>query len=372
MKNRIYLDNNAATPVDPLVIEAVTRYLNDHTGNPSSVHRFGKECRKFLTASRDLISEYFRVRPEEIVFNSGGTEGANYLLRGWFHEALKGHIITSTVEHPCVHETIQELEASGVAVTYLEPGAWGAVKPEAVREAIRPDTKLIVLMAVNNETGVRTDLEEIGKIAVQQGIHFFVDGVALLGKEPLHIPEGVSAMFFSGQKIHGLQGSGFCYVKRGVKLHSLITGGGQQNNRRSGTENMPGIVGLGKAIELIRDGLPAASDQMRKLRDDFEERIFKAIPGTKINGEGPRVSNTSNLYVPGIDGESLITSLDMEGIAVAHGSACASGSLEPSRVLLSMGLPLDRVNSSIRVSFSRMNTQEEVVAVVEAIKNKGQ
>lgn len=367
MNKRIYLDNNAATPVDPQVIKVVEQYLQNHLGNPSSIHSYGRECRQVLTKSRDTIAQYLGVRSDEIVFTSGGTEGANMILRGLLQKNPNAHIITSSVEHSCVYSTLKELEKLGFEVTYLDPGAWGSVKPEEVQKAIRPNTKLIAIMAANNETGVKSNVEGIAAIAQQEELFYFVDAVAILGKEPLHIPEGVSAMCFSGQKIHALQGIGFCFIRKKLKLLPLLTGGGHQYGRRAGTENLPGIVALSKAVSLIKEELSDAPNRISKLRDYFENALKERLENILVNGEGPRVGNTSNLCFQGVDGESLLTALDMEGIAVSHGSACASGALEPSRVLLNMGLPIDRVNSSVRFSFSRYTTEQEVERAVEVI-----
>jgi len=365
----IYLDHNANTPVDPRVCHAISHYLSHGLGNPSSLHAFGRLSRGMLTKSRDLLAQFLRKRSDEIVFTSGGTEGANVFIRGLCEHVGSGHIITSTVEHPCVLSPIELMEGGGFQVSYLNPGPWGAIRPEAVKEALQSDTKLIALMAVNNETGVKTDIAAIAQIAMEAKIPFFVDAVALLGKEPLSIPEGVMGMCFSGQKIHATSGIGFCFIDRKIKLAPLITGGQQEFGRRSGTENLPGIVGLAEAIAVIKEKLSLHSCRMQESRDDFEKTLQMRVPDVLVNGEGPRVVNTSNLYFPGVDGETLLTVLDMEGVAASHGSACKAGGVELSPVLLNMGLSPERVGSSIRFSFARTTTKEEVNKAIAIIEN---
>ncbi|MGA8163621.1 MAG: cysteine desulfurase family protein [Waddliaceae bacterium] len=368
MKETIYLDHNANTPLDPRVCEAINRYLSHGLGNPSSLHAFGRKSRGMLTRSRDVIAQFLCRRPDEIIFTSGGTEGANLFIRGLCDRVGSGHIITSGVEHPCVLAPIQLMEERGFRVSYLNPGLWGAVHPEAVRESLQSDTKLIALMAVNNETGVKTDVAAIAQIARENRIPFFVDAVALLGKEHFTIPEGVAGMCFSGQKVHATPGAGFCFIDRKIKLAPFSTGGGQEFGRRSGTENLPGIVGLAEAIAIIQEGLSLHSCTMQESRDRFEKELQMRLIDVLVNGEDPRVVNTSNLYFPGIDGETFLTALDMEGVAASHGSACQAGGVELSPVLLNMGLSPERVGSSIRFSFARTTTQEEVTKAVEIVE----
>lgn len=367
---RIYLDNNATTHVDPRVLEAMLAELRDQPSNPSSVHSFGRDARNRLTKARRTIASALGVRPTEILFASGGTEALNMVLRGIFTPQFKGHIISSSVEHSAVYATIQALQCYGCEATFLSPGLWGAVTVDAVRDAIRPSTRLISLMAVNNETGVKTDIEAIAALAQEKGIPFVVDGVALLGKESFVIPEGVSAICFSGHKCHAPKGIGLAVVRHHLKLAPLNTGGGQEYERRGGTENLAGIIGLAEAISIVQQELQHASSQMQQLRDRLEQGMMEVVPDVTVNGEGPRVANTSNLAFHGVEGESLLMNLDLAGIAVSHGSACSSGSLEPSRVLLNMGIPRKQAASSLRFSLSRYTTEEEVdrcIATVAAI-----
>ncbi len=343
----IYLDNNATTQVLPEVLDVILSELSGGPANPSSSHFFGREAKKKLSAARELIAAYLKAKPQEILFTSGGTEGLNLLLR-----PAKEHIITSNVEHSAVYRTLQG------DITYLPVGTYGAVTPEAVKAAITDKTTLIVLSAANNETGVKTNIEAIGNIALQANIPFIVDGVALLGKEHFTIPPGVSAMVFSGHKIHAPKGIGFIYVRSNFKLEPLLTGGDQEFSKRAGTENLAGILGLAKAVELINPG------KMETLRDYFEDQLKGKI---EINGTGPRICNTSNLSFTGVDGETLLIGLDQAGIAASHGSACASGALEPSRILQNMGLPRPRVLSSLRFSLSRFTTQQEIDTVIQTL-----
>jgi len=361
---RIYLDNNATTQIDPLVVEAMIEELAAPPRNPSSIHYFGQEGKKVLSHSRSLIASFLDVRPHEILFTSGGTEGMNLLIRGAL-DAPRSHIIGSLIDHSCVHDTLKDLETKGAEVTFLPVDTYGAPRPSDLQKAIRPDTKLIVLTAANNETGIKLDLPKMAAIAHSAKIPLIVDGVSLLGKEPLIIPEGVSAVAFSAHKFHGPKGAGFIFARSSFKFSPLVTGGGQEKKLRSGTENLPGIVGMTRAITLIDAEQNAAT--LASLRDLFESELLTAFPDIEINGDGPRVSNTSNLFIPGVDGESLLIALDINKVATSHASACASGALEPSRILLNMGYSRERAASSLRFSFSRFNTPEEVKQATEVI-----
>ena len=365
--NRIYFDNNASTPIDPHVLRILIEEIKEEVGNPSSMHFHGKKCLKKLEDSRAVISRYFKVKPHQVVFNSGGTEGAAMLLQGFLNNHSQPHVISSSAEHSCVYQTLQEVKKKGVDVTFLTPGVWGTPRPEEIEKAICPATRLIVLTAVNNETGVLTDIEAISSIAQRKNLPFILDGVAWLGKAKMAIPSGVSAAFFSGHKIHAPKGIGFCVLFHPLKLSPLLIGGSQEFNRRAGTENLSGIVALAEAIHLLEKKEGAFIDHLSFLRDLFEKELFAQLPNIQINGLGNRISNTSNLSFPHIDGESLLIALDMKGISASLGSACASGSIEPSRVLREMGYPVARVLSSLRFSFGRQNTQEEVRRAIDII-----
>ncbi len=363
---RIYLDNNATTAVDPYVYEAVLQELKEAPGNPSSVHYEGRRSRNRLNQARESIAYYLHIDPSELIFTSGGTEGAAYLLNGFSRKTGKGHLITTAIEHSCVYHTVESMKNEGWDATYLPVGEWGAVQPEDLESAIKPETKLIILMAANNETGVQTDLHAIAKIAIKADIPLIVDGVALLGKEQFSIPEGVSAMFFSGHKIHAPKGIGALFLRRTCKIEPLYLGGSQEWGNRAGTENLPGIVGLAAAIRLLKDSEAEFIARMRRMRDYLERGLESKVKQIKINGQGPRVSNTSNVSFKGINGESLLLYLDKE-VMVSHGSACSSGTLKPSRILLKMGLPADEVNSSLRFSVSRWTTEQEIDRCIEMI-----
>lgn len=366
MKQRIYLDNNASTAIDPQVLKAVIEDLSLSEGNPSSIHFHGQEMRNRITKARRLIALKMNVLPSEVIFTSGGTESMNMLLKG-FARQQPGHFVTSNVEHACVYYTAQELEKHGWKASYLPAGEHGAVTPDQVEKAITSNTRFIALMAANNETGVKTDIETIATLAAERRIPFFVDGVALLGKASFTIPSGVSAMAFSGHKIHAPKGIGFAIVRSRTKLEPLLTGGSQEAERRGGTENIHGIVGLAEAVALTIDDLPDSVARMQALRDLFEREVLSLLPGVSINGTGPRIANTSNLAFNGVDGESLLMNLDLAGVSVSHGSACSSGALEPSRVLLNMGIPMEKASSSIRFSLSRFTTEQEIMQAVEVL-----
>lgn len=364
MSSRIYLDNNSSTPLDPLVKAYLVELVETLQGNPSSIHQQGKKIRSLLIQARGTVASFLGIKSSELLFTSGGTESANLAIRGIMGNFVSGHIVTSSVEHSCVFSTVKQYEA-----TYLNPGAYGAIKPEQVEQAIRPDTKLVAIMAANNETGVITDIAAIAKIAKQRGIPFFVDATAILGKESFIIPDGVSLLSFSGHKIHALQGVGGLFVRAGTKLIPQITGGEQEFGKRAGTENILGILSLGKAISLLKENLSERVLYIKNLRNKFEEQILCTIPGVQVNGEGSRISNVSNLYFPGVDGESMLIALDTAGISASHGSACSSGATEPSRVLLNMGLSAERAKNSIRFSFSYLNSVDEIEKAVKTINS---
>lgn len=350
---KIYLDSNGTTGIDPRVADAVREEFAYGPANPSSMHSFGQEARKRQLEAREKIARFFEFKPQEVIFTSGGTESLNMLLRG----VKAQHLISSDIEHSAVYNTLNSL---GSEVTFLKTGTKGAVNPQEVEASIRPETGLIILGAVNSETGVKNDILAIAEIAERKNIPFLVDGVALLGKEPFVIPSGVSAIAFSGHKFHAPKGIGLALVRSSLKVQPLITGGDQEYSRRAGTENLPGIIGLTKALEILEEEIAEASVRMRLLRDEFEEKLISSLPDVYVNGEGERTTNTSNLSFLGVDGETLLIHLDRAGIAASHGSACSSGALEPSRVLTNMGLGRDRARSALRFSINRWTTREEL------------
>jgi cysteine desulfurase len=364
---RLYLDNNATTLIDPRVLKAMLSEFSGPPANPSSIHYFGQQAKALLNFARRSIAAFFGAKPEELIFTSGGTESINLLIRGLFGGRPKGHLITTAIEHSSVYRTIQSLENSGVAVTYVPVDSWGAPLPQRVEEAILSHTSAIILSAANTETGVKLDIEKIADIAQRYEIPLILDAIALIGKEPLIMPPGVSAIAFSGHKFHAPKGSGGVIARSRLKLTPLFTGGGQEFQRRSGTENLAGILGLAEAIQILREKQTEITQHMLNLRNHLEQSLMKEIPEITVNGRGPRIPNTSNLAFHGIDGENLLIHLDMAGVAASHGSACSSGSLEPSRVLLKMGMDRTVARSSLRFSVSRMNTREEIDACIERL-----
>lgn len=331
--------------------------------NPSSVHFFGQKARSLLTHARGSCADFFKAKPNEILFTSGGTESINIFLRG----IPKGHIVSTSIEHAAIHETLLALSSKGYPLTQIPVDALGAPLPELIENAMRSDTVAIVLSASNGETGVKLDLETIAKLAEKKGVLLFIDAVAFVGKEELIMHPGIAGMAISGHKFHGPKGVGALYLRSDVKLTPLITGGAQENGKRAGTENLAGILGMAKALDLIRFNQVEIISHIFELRKYLEEGLTSSLPDLLIHGKGERVSNTSNLAFLGLDGETLLMLFDQAGIAVSHGSACSSGSLEPSRVLTNMGVPRKIARSSIRFSLSRMNTREEIDFALEKI-----
>ncbi|MCE5293638.1 MAG: cysteine desulfurase [Chlamydiales bacterium] len=358
---RIYLDNNATTPIDPRLYDLFVSCTFTTFGNPSSIHGYGQEARAYLIKARDDIARLFGVRSQEIIFTATATEALNMLLRGFFGSDFSGHMITSSVEHPAVYATCQYLESRGVEVTYLAVGPYGAPKPEELKAAIKSNTRLICLMAANNETGVETDINQMAEIAISHKIPFIVDGVSLLGKEifsKLH--PGISAICFSGHKCYAPKGAAFAIVRKGFKLQPHLTGGHQEHGIRAGTENLASIVTMAKALEYLVEESKVYLEPLRALRDYFEDELKKRFEFVTINGTGPRIANTSNVCFQDVDGEALLMYLDLQGVAASLGSACSSGALEPSRVLLNMGLTRKQALASIRFSLSRYTTRQEI------------
>jgi cysteine desulfurase len=361
---RIYLDNNATTALDPRVFKAMLQDLSGPPTNPSSIHWFGRQAKTLLLSAREQVASFFDARPDEILFTSGGTESLNTLLRGL---SPKGHIVTTNIEHSAIYQTLQALQSPHFEVSYLSVGPWGAPLADQVLQALRPHTTAIILSLVNSETGVKIDLDSIAAIAQMRGIPLFLDAVALIGKEPLPSHPGISAIALSAHKFHGPKGIGALYLNRKQKLPPLITGGPQENNRRGGTENLAGILGLAEALRIVQEGQIEITETLKNLRDHLEVNLLREIPDLLVNGDGPRISNTTNLAFLGVDGETLLMHLDLAGIAASHGSACSSGAIEPSRVLTNMGFDRKRARSSIRFSVSRQNTREEIDVAIDKI-----
>jgi cysteine desulfurase len=361
MMRRIYLDNNATTPVLPEVFEAMRPYFGEHFGNASSIHHHGQETRAAVERARDSVASLLGCQSAEVVFTSGGTEADNLAIAGLTSPG--DHIITSTIEHHAVLHACKHLEEMGCYITYVPVDGHGLVDPGDVRRALRPDTKLISIMMANNETGVLQPLEEVGKIAAEADAYFHTDAVQAAGKVPIDVSRiGCDALSISGHKMHAPQGVGALYVGKGTKLQPLFYGGRHERSRRAGTENVPGIVGLGKAAELAMQRFERGDDSRTSaLRDRLQQGLLAQVEESGVNGLGaPRVPNTSNIYFDHIEGESMVIALDLKGLAVSAGAACSSGAIEPSHVLTAMSLRKDRAHASIRFSLGTQNTEEDV------------
>jgi cysteine desulfurase len=361
MMRRIYLDNNATTPVLPEVFEAMRPYFGEHFGNASSIHHHGQETRAAVERARDSVGSLLGCRAAEIVFTSGGTEADNLAIAGL--TGAGDHIITSSIEHHAVLHACRHLEEMGSEVTYAPVDGRGLVDPDDVRRALRPNTTLISVMLANNETGVLQPVEAIGKIAAEADIYFHTDAVQAASKIPIDVARiGCDALSISGHKMHAPQGIGALYVRKGTRLQPLFYGGRHERSRRAGTENVPGIVALGKAAELAMQGFERGDDQkMCALRDRLQHGILAQVEDAGVNGDGaPRVPNTASIYFDHIEGESMVISLDLKGLAVSTGAACSSGAIEPSHVLTAMGLRSDRARASIRLSLGKQNTEEDI------------
>jgi cysteine desulfurase len=358
---RVYLDNNATTPVLPGVFEAMRPYFAEHFGNASSIHHHGQETRAAVERARESVAALLGCRSSEIVFTSGGTEGDNLAISGLI---LPGdHAISSTIEHHAVLNSCKHLEAMGAEVTYVPVDGHGLVDPDDVRRALRPNTKLITIMMANNETGVLQPVEEIGRIAAEADVYFHTDAVQAAGKVAIDVKRvACDLLSISGHKLHAPQGVGAIYVGKGTILQPMFYGGSHERSRRAGTENVPGIIGLGKAAEIAREALEGGDlKKMSAMRDRIEQKILSEIEATGVNGQGaPRVPNTTNIHFDYIEGEALVIALDLKGLAVSTGAACSSGAIEPSHVLTAMGLPPEIARASLRFSLGKQNTEDEV------------
>src|SRR5580765_639077 len=367
---RIYFDNSATTPVLPEVLEAMRPYFGERFGNASSIHHHGQETRSAVEGARASVAALLGCRPAEIVFTSGGTEADNLAIFGI--AGAGDHVITSAVEHHAVLNACKHLETQGGDVTYLPVDGHGLVNPDDIQRALRPSTKLITVMAANNETGVLQRVKEIGCIAAEADVYFHTDAVQALGKVPLNVDLlGCDLLSISGHKLHAPQGVGALYVRKGTQLEAMMYGGRHERSRRAGTENVPGIVGFGKTAELAQARMARGESNMAAMRNRVERALLN-IESAGINGGGaPRVPQTLNIYFDGIEGEALVIALDLKVLAVSTGAACSSGAIEPSHVLTAMGLTPDRARSSIRLSLGEQNTMEEaevaIALVVETV-----
>ena len=383
---RVYMDANATTPLLPEVMEAMRPYWMEHFGNASSIHLHGQQARKAVDQARETLAEFFNCHPAEVVFNSGGTEGDNTALFGLLHPG--DHLITTSIEHSAILEAAKKLAHRGVETTFVAPQPSGLIDPMDILRAIRPQTRLISVMLANNETGVIQPVEQIGKIAADTGVFFHIDAVQGAGKVNLDVRKiGCHLLSISGHKMHGPKGVGAMFVRKGTPVESLLVGGSHERRRRAGTENVAGIVGLGKATELAMHSLEDGTiERLAALRDRLEMEILR-LPGTGVNGgpisrrgapgldsetgEGkapvPRAANTSNIWFDQLEGEALVIALDLKGVAVSGGSACHSGATEPSHVLMAMGLDKTRARASLRFSLLKTATDADVDYVLQVV-----
>jgi cysteine desulfurase len=359
--HRVYLDNNATTPALPEVVDAMRPYFGERFGNASSIHHHGQDARAAVENARESVADLLGCRASEIVFTSGGTEADNLAIAGIV--APGDHVITSSIEHHAVLFACKHLEEIGCEVTYLPVDGRSLIDPADVRRALLPNTKLISIMMANNETGVVQPVEEIGKIAVEADVYFHTDAVQAAAKVAIDVKRiGCDLLSISGHKIHAPQGVGALYVRKGTHLKPLFYGGRHERSRRAGTENVPGIVALGKAAQLAREGLARSDDlRMAAMRDRLEQGILAQVDEAGVNGYGaPRVPNTSNIHFDHIEGEAMVIALDLKGLAVSTGAACSSGAIEPSHVLVAMGLRPDQARASIRFSLGKQTMAEDV------------
>jgi cysteine desulfurase len=371
--NRIYLDHNATTAVDSAVLDAMLPSFSSEFGNASSIHTFGQRARAAVETAREQVAALVNARPQEIVFTSGGTESDNHAIFGAAQAQLPvrpgTHVITSTIEHEAVLNACQALERQGVAITYLPVDREGLISLDDLRRALRPETVLITVMHANNELGVIQPLDEIGRIAAEADIYFHTDAVQSAGKVPIDVKTlQVDLLSISGHKFYAPKGIGALFIKSGTQLRQLLYGGHHQRGFRPGTENVAGIVGLGKAAELARLSLEKDAARISRLREILEQGILARVPNSHVNSSiAPRTPNTSNILFPGLEGEALVIALDLKGLACSTGAACSSGAVEPSHVLTAIGLPASKARASIRFSLGRHTTESEIAVALEIV-----
>lgn len=369
---RIYMDANATTPLLPEVVDAMRPYWIEQFGNASSIHLDGQQARTAIDRARETLAEFFNCHDAEVVFNSGGTEGDNTALFGLLHPG--DHLITTSIEHSAVIQAANKLANFGVQTTFVAPQASGLIDPNDILRAIRPETRLISVMLANNETGVLQPVAEIGKIAADTGVFFHIDAVQGAGKIKFDVRQfGCHLLSISGHKVHAPKGVGAMFVRRGTPVDSLIVGGSHERRRRAGTENVPGIVGLAKAVELAMHSLEDGTmTKLATLRDKLEAGVL-AVSGTGLNGAmpdgkpAPRAANTTNIWFNNLEGEALVIALDLKGVAVSGGSACHSGATEPSHVLMAMGLDKARARASLRFSLLKTVTEAQIDRVLQIV-----
>jgi cysteine desulfurase len=368
---KVYLDHSATTAVHPEVLEAMLPYFAEHFGNPSSAHSWGREAKVVIEQCREKIASFFGASAKEIFFTSGGTESDNLAVKGvaWANQNKGKHIITSQIEHHAILETCKYLSKQGFDITYVPVDKYGLIDPEDVKKAIKPDTILVSIMHINNEMGAIEPIEEIGKIVREKGICFHTDAVQSAGKLPIDANKlNVDMFSLSAHKIYGPKGVGLLYIRQGTKITPLSHGGQHERGKRAGTENVPGIVGLSKAIEISHRDMNEYNKKMKFLADSFYKKLNEKIADISLNGHPTkRYCGILNISFKGVEGESIILSSDMKGIAISTGSACSSGTLEPSHVLAAMGVLPELAQGSIRFSFGRENSSEDIDYVVDVL-----
>jgi cysteine desulfurase len=377
--NRIYLDHNATTAVDPAVLDAMLPFFSADFGNASSIHTFGQRARAAVETGREQVAALLNARPQEIVFTSGGTESDNHAIFGVALHSFTSltsstsltspHVIATTIEHEAVLNACQALEKQGVAVTYLPVDCEGLINLDELRRALRPETVLITVMHANNELGTIQPLAEIGRIAAEADVYFHTDAVQSAGKIPVDVKAlQLDLLSISGHKFYGPKGIGALFIKSGTRLRQFLYGGHHQRGFRPGTENVAGIVGLGKAAELARLALEKDNELISRLRDTLEQGILARVPDSRVNAaNATRTPNTSNILFPGLEGEALVIALDLKGLSCSTGAACSSGAVEPSHVLTAIGLPASEARASIRFSLGRHTTESEINAALELV-----
>ena len=372
MGKLIYLDNAATTKTAPEVVDAMLPYFTEHFGNPSSVYGFAAANKEVITKQREIIAKALGAKTEEIYFTAGGSESDNWALKATAeaYESKGKHIITTKIEHHAILHTGEYLQKRGYEVTYLDVDENGIVSPEAVEAAIRPDTILVSVMFANNEIGTIQPIKEIGEIAKKHGVLFHTDAVQAYGQLPINVDElHIDMLSSSGHKLNGPKGIGFLYIRKGVKIRSFVHGGAQERKRRAGTENVPGIVGYGKAAEIAAKTMKERTAKEIELRDHLIDRVLAEVPYTRLNGHRTnRLPNNANFSFQFVEGESLLILLDNNGICASSGSACTSGSLDPSHLLLAIGLPHEIAHGSLRLTLSAETTMEDIDFVVDCIK----
>jgi cysteine desulfurase len=370
MSRRVYLDHNASTPVHPEVVAEMLPYFGEVFGNPSSIHAFGREAREAMDRARERVARFLSVSPQEIVFTSGGTESDNFALKGLAGARGKGHIITSLVEHHAVLRAARALEAQGFDLTCVGVDEFGMVDPDDVRRAIRPDTIAISIMHANSEVGTLQPIEAIGRIARERGVPFHVDAVQTFGKLPLDVNAlGIDVLSFSAHKIYGPKGAAGVFIRKGTKMVAVQHGGEHERRRRAGTENVAGIVGLGKAVEVRARDMQAEAPRVGALRDRLWEGVRTRIPEVRLSGHPTqRLPGTASLLFRHVESESIVLGLDLKGVAVSAGSACTSGNVEPSHVLVAMGVSVDWAMGAVRCSLGRSTSAEDIDYVLECVE----